>query len=170
MYYAPDVLWGEGGVMEKELILYFEDIHVGDRCHSVGRTITEADIVNFAGVSGDYNTLHTDAEYAKSSIAGQRLAHGLLVMVVASGLFTRTTYNVALSETLTALTEIKSWKFLRPVLINDTIHVEVEFSEKIDTKPESGNGKVICHRSVVNQRGEIVQAGEYVMLIKKQPR
>jgi acyl dehydratase len=67
---------------------YFEDMKVGDKCVSVGRTITEADIVNFAGISGDYNILHTDAEYAKTSIAGQRLAHGLLPLVVASGLYT----------------------------------------------------------------------------------
>ena len=54
---------------------YFEDMNIGDKDVSVGRTITEADIVNFAGISGDYNTLHTDAEFAKNSIAGQRLAH-----------------------------------------------------------------------------------------------
>lgn len=149
---------------------YFEDIVVGDRCISVGRTITEADIVNFAGISGDYNTLHTDAEYAKSSLAGQRLAHGLLVMVVASGLFTRTAYNLAITETLTALAEIKSWKFQKPVLIGDTVRVDVEFIEKTDSKPESKSGKVICRRTVLNQRDEVVQTGEYVMLIKKRNR
>jgi acyl dehydratase len=149
---------------------YFEDIAIGDRCTSVGRTITETDVVNFAGLSGDYNTLHTDAEYAKSSIAGQRLAHGLLAMVVASGLFTRTAYNLAITETLTALREIRTWKFQKPVLINDTIHVEVEFTEKVDAKPESSSGKVVCRRYVVNQRGETVQEGDYVMLIKKRPR
>lgn len=146
---------------------YFEDIAVGDSCISVGRTITEADIVNFAGISGDYNTLHTDAEYAKTSLAGQRLAHGLLVMVVASGLFTRTAYNLTITETLTALTEIRSWKIQKPVLIGDTIRVNVEFIEKFDPKPESKSGKVICRRTVLNQRGEVVQVGDYVMLIKK---
>jgi len=149
---------------------YFEDIAVGDSCISVGRTITETDIVNFAGISGDYNTIHTDAEYAKSSIAGQRLAHGLLVMVIASGLFTRTAYNLSITETLTALAEIKSWKFLKPVLIGDTIHVLVEIIEKADAKPESKSGRIIFRRSVVNQRGEVVQAGEYVSLIKKRGR
>ncbi len=149
---------------------YFEDILVGDQCISVGRTITEADIVNFAGLSGDYNTLHTDAEYAKSSIAGQRLAHGLLVMVVASGLFTRTAYNLAITETLTALAEVKSWKFQKPVLIGDTVRVKVEFTEKNDSRPESKSGKIICRRTVLNQRDEVVQTGEYVMLIKKRNR
>lgn len=149
---------------------FFEDINVGDSCMSAGRTITEADIVNFAGISGDYNALHTDAEYAKASIAGQRLAHGLLVMVVASGLFTRTFYNLSISETLTALTEVRSWKFLKPVLIGDTIRVMVEFIEKNDSKPESKSGKIVCRRSVINQRDEVVQVGEYVMLVKKRNR
>ena len=146
---------------------YFDDIEIGDNCISVGRTVTEADIVNFAGVSGDYNTIHTDAEYAKSSIAGQRLAHGMLVMVIASGLFTRTAYNLAITETLTALAEIRSWKFKKPVLIGDTIRVKVEFIEKSDPKPQSRSGIVVCRRTVINQRDEIVQVGEYVMMIKK---
>jgi Acyl dehydratase len=149
---------------------YFEDIKVGDSCLSVGRTITEADIVNFAGISGDYNTLHTDAEYAKSSIAGQRLAHGLLAMVVASGLFTRTAYNLAITETLTAMTEVRSWKFKKPVLIGDTIRVKVEVIEKTDSKPESTSGKAVFRRTVLNQRNEEVHVGETVMLIKKRSR
>lgn len=149
---------------------FFEDIAIGDKCISVGRTITEADIVNFAGVSGDYNTIHTDAEYAKSSIAGQRLAHGLLVMVVASGLFTRTAYNLAITQTLTALTEVKSWKFKKPVLIGDTVRVEVEFIEKSDSKPDSKSAIVICRRTVLNQRDEVVQVGDYVMMIKKRSK
>lgn len=146
---------------------YFEDIDVGDKTVSAGRTITETDIVNFAGLSGDYNTLHTDAEFAKNSIAGQRIAHGLLPLVVASGLYTRTAYNISLMRQLTAFTELKSLKFKKPVLIGDTIHVEVEIIQKIDTRPESPNGKVIMRRDVYNQRQELVQTGEYVLLIKK---
>lgn len=146
---------------------YFEDMQVGDKSVSMGRTVTEADIVNFAGLSGDYNTLHTDAEYAKSSIAGQRIAHGLLPLIVSSGLYTRTAYNLAMLETLTALTELRSWKFKKPVVIGDTIRVEAELIEKIDSKPESANGKVIFRRTIYNQRDEVIQAGEYVILIKK---
>lgn len=87
---------------------YFEDMKVGDKCISVGRTVTESDIVKFAGISGDYNILHTDAEYAKASIAGQRLAHGMLPLVIASDLYTRTPYGMSMTGTLTAFTEIKS--------------------------------------------------------------
>lgn len=146
---------------------YYEDIIVGDGCISVGRTITEADIVNFAGISGDFNTIHTDAEYAKTSIAGQRLAHGMLVMAIASGLFTRTAYNLAITATLTAMTEIRAWKFQKPVLIGDTVRVQMEVIEKTDPKPESKSGKAVFRRSVLNQRDEVVQVGETVMLIKK---
>lgn len=146
---------------------YFEDIAVGDNCISVGRTITETDIVNFAGISGDFNTIHTDAEYAKSSIASQRLAHGMLVMAVASGLFTRTAYNLAITATLTAMTEIKTWKFQKPILIGDTIRVKMEVVEKTDPKPDSKSGKAVFLRTVINQRDEVVQVGETVMLIKK---
>jgi acyl dehydratase len=149
---------------------YFEDVEIGDLSKSAGRTITEADIVNFAGLSGDYNLIHTDAEYARGSIAGQRIAHGLLVKSVASGLFTRTAYNQSLSETLTALAEIRSWKFKKAVLIGDTIHVEAEVVEKSDSRPESDSARVVMRRTVLNQRDEVVQSGEYVLLVKKRPR
>jgi acyl dehydratase len=146
---------------------YFDDMKVGDKCISVGRTVTEADIVNFAGISGDYNILHTDAEYAKTSIAGQRLAHGLLPLVIASGLYTRTPYGMSMTGTLTAFVEIKSWKFKKPVLIGDTVHVEVEIIEKIDAKPESASGKIVMKRTILNQKNEVVQEGEFILLIKK---
>jgi acyl dehydratase len=148
---------------------YFEDIDIGDKSCSVGRTITETDIVNFAGLSGDFNLIHTDKEYAQNSIAGQRIAHGLLVQAIASGLFTRTVYNHSLSETLLAMTEITNWKFKKTVVIGDTIHVEVEITEKSDTRPEAGGGKVVMRRTIYNQRGEGVQAGDYILLIKKNP-
>ena len=146
---------------------YYEDMKVGDKCISVGRTVTEADIVNFAGISGDYNILHTDAEYAKTSIAGQRLAHGLLPLVIASGLYTRTPYGMSMTGTLTAFVEIRSWKFKKPVLIGDTVHVEVEIIEKIDAKQESASGKIIMKRTILNQKNEVVQEGEFILLIKK---
>lgn len=146
---------------------YFEDMQVGDKCISVGRTVTEADIVNFAGISGDYNILHTDAEYAKTSIAGQRLAHGMLPLVIASGLYTRTPYGMSMTGTLTAFVEIKSWKFKKPVLIGDTVHVEVEIAEKTDARPDSASGKIVMKRTIFNQKNEIVQEGEFILLIKK---
>ena len=153
--------------MEKR---YFEDIEVGDSATSPGRTITEGDIVNFAGLTGDFNLIHTDAEFATSSIAGQRVAHGLLILSIASGLFTRTGYYLSMSENLTALMEYSNWKFKKPVVIGDTIHVVVTVSEKIDSKPEADSGKVVMRREVVNQRGETVQVGDTAVLFKKRSR
>lgn len=147
--------------------LYFEDVQPGDHMTSVGRTITEADIVSFAGLTGDYNLIHTDAEYAKNSIAGQRLAHGMLVLSIAVGLITRTPYYTALSGALVALTDIRDHKFKKPAVIGDTIHVEMEIAEKIDGKPGGNSGKLVCHRRIVNQRGELVQEGSYSILVKK---
>jgi Acyl dehydratase len=153
-------------LMEKR---YFEDIQVGDTVTSVGRTVTETDIVNFAGLSGDFNIIHTDREYAASSIAGQRIAHGLLVKAIASGLFTRTPYNASLAETLTALVEFRSWKMKKAVVIGDTIRVRVEITEKSDTRPEADSAKVVMRRDILNQRDEVCQTGDYVLLIKKRP-
>ena len=78
-----------------ELRRYFDDIELGEEYESPGRTVTEADIVIFAGLSGDYNVLHTDAEIMKQSIFGERIAHGLLDLTIQTNLFTRTTQTYA---------------------------------------------------------------------------
>ena len=70
--------------------MYFEEFEIGQRIISSGRTVTESDIVSFAGLSGDYNQIHTDAQYSAQSLAGQRVAHGLLIMGIASGLAAQT--------------------------------------------------------------------------------
>lgn len=144
--------------------LFFEDLTVGDRFTSSGRTITEADVVNFAGLSGDYNALHMDAEYAKTTQFGQRIAHGLLGLVVASGLFTKTELNSRLHNSLIALLGV-DWKFTGPLYIGDTVHLEIEVLSKRNTK-KPDRGIVVLLRNVVNQRGEVVQKGEVPMLLK----
>lgn len=151
-----------------EDILYFEDLEVGRRIISPTRTITETDIVNFAGLSGDYNPLHIDAEYAKNTIFGERVAHGLLGLAIGSGLFTRTEFNGRLSKAIIALLGINSWKFKGPIRIGDTVHMEVEITAKHDTaKPD--RGVVVTVRKLVNQRGEVVQEGEVPLMIKRRP-
>ena len=149
--------------------LFFEDIDVGDYMISPGKTITEADVVNFAAYTGDNNLIHTDAEYAKNSLAGQRLVHGLLPMSCSTGLVLRTVYHQAMVKQLVALTDL-NWKFHKPVLIGDTIHVRQEVTEKSDPKPESKMGKITLFRTVYNQRDEAVQSGEFKLLIKKRPK
>jgi len=147
-----------------ELHLYYEDLKKGFRFSSPARTVTEADIVNFAGLSADYNPLHIDAEYGRKSIFGERVAHGLLGLVIASGLFTRTDLNFRCRKSLIALLSVDSWKFLGPIRIGDTVHLEVEVADKrVTSKPD--RGVVVFRRILINQRGETVQEGNSTMLI-----
>ena len=90
--------------------LYFEEFNVGDTVTSAGRTITEADIVNFAALSGDWNAIHVDAEFAKNSMFGERIAHGLLGLSIASGLAVRLGF---IEDTVIAFMGL-DWKFRGP--------------------------------------------------------
>lgn len=153
--------------MSEQLVSYFEDFVIGERCHSMGRTITETDIVAFAGLSGDYNRIHTDLEYAQQSFLGKRVAHGLLVLSIASGLYTRTSFGQRITDSLVALIKISDWKFEKPVFINDTISIEVEVKEIVDRYPEKNMGTIIFHRNIVNQHRVTVQQGDFHLLIKK---
>ena len=139
--------------------LTFEDLQVGDEFTSPGRTVTEADIVIFAGLTGDYNVLHTDAEHMKASTFGERIAHGLLGLSIQHGLLDRGMHARS-DERLTAL----KWKFKGPIKIGDTIHVRARILAKKDgDKPEWG--VVTMERQVVNQLGEVVQEGETEHLV-----
>lgn len=145
---------------------YFEDLEVGSTYLSPGRTVTETDIVIFAGLSADYNMLHTDAEYSKNTVFGERIAHGLLGLAIASGLFTRTELNRRLKETVIAMLGINSWRFTAPIKIGDTVHLEIEITSKKETsKPD--RGVVAFKRRLINQRGEVVQEGEIPLMIKR---
>jgi acyl dehydratase len=140
---------------------FFDDIQVGEEYESPGRTVTEADIVIFAGLSGDYNVLHTDAEFMKSSIFGERIAHGLLGLAIQAGLFTRATQAYA---TL-AFVGLR-WKFRGPIRIGDTIRVRARVAAKKETdKPD--RGLITLERRIVNQRDEVVQEGETDLLVER---
>jgi acyl dehydratase len=137
----------------------FEDIEVGDEYVSPGRTVTEADIVIFAGLSGDYNVLHTDAEHMKSSIFGERIAHGLLGLSIQHGLLRRS-MSANPEERFVAL----KWKFKGPIKIGDTLHVRARVVAMTDAE-EPGWGQVTMERLVLNQHGEVVQQGETEHLV-----
>jgi 3-hydroxybutyryl-CoA dehydratase len=142
---------------------YFEQFNVGDTVVTAGRTITEADVVSFAGLSGDYNQIHTDSEYAAQAYYGQRVAHGLLVLSIASGLAVQTGL---IEGTVLNFREL-DWKFSRPVMLGDTVHVILEITE---TKPlpRLGGGSVNMKINVLNQNGEVVQRGNWIMLVQSQ--
>src|SRR3546814_828411 len=124
---------------------------VGYSFESGGRTITEADIVQFACLSGDFNRLHVDAEYARSTRFGQRIAHGLLVLSVLSGLTTQALPYRQLEPHVLALIDLNC-RFPKPTFIGDTVHARVTVTERVaDTKP--GRVKIVFRRLAVNQRG-----------------
>jgi acyl dehydratase len=145
--------------------LYFEEFEVGHKIISVGRTVAESDIFNFAGFSGDYNQIHTDAEFSKNTPFGQRVAHGLLGLSIASGLAMRTGM---LEGTVIAFREINNWKFVNPVFIGDTIHVEMEVAET-KALPRIGGGSVIVTLDVKKQSGETVMKGNWTVLVMSKP-
>lgn len=141
----------------------FEEIQVGDEYLSPGRTVTEADIVAFAGLSGDYNVLHTDAEFMRTSIFGERIAHGLLGLAISSGLGTRATPRPFATIAFLGL----RWRFKGPIKIGDTIRVRLRVTDKRETsKPD--RGIVTIQRSVLNQRGEVVQEGDTEIMVERQ--
>jgi len=145
--------------------MYFEEFEPDQRIVSAGRTVTEADIVSFAGLSGDFNQIHTDAEYCKTAPFGKRVAHGLLCLSIASGLAVQTG---VMEGTVLAFREIKDWKFAKPVYIGDTIHVELVVKET-KAMPRIGGGAVTIAVSIKNQGNDVVMRGVWIALIASRP-
>lgn len=141
--------------------LFFEDFEVGQEITTAGRTVTESDIVQFAGLSGDFNQIHVDAHYSHDTKVGQRVAHGLLIASIASGLAVQTGL---LQGTVSFFREISEWKFMKPVFIGDTIYVELQVVEK-KAISRAGGGLVTLSFKVINQRQELVNRGRWVALI-----
>ncbi len=145
--------------------LHFEEFQVGDMVESVGRTITEADIVGFAALSGDWNRIHTDAEYSRQQMFGQRVAHGLLVLSVASGLAVRLGF---MEETVQAFMGLE-WEFRKPVFIGDTVRLRATVADK-RPMPRLGGGVVAFKMEVLNQKDQVVQRGLWKILCKGLPQ
>ncbi len=145
--------------------LYWEEWEVGKSFTTAARTITETDVVNFAGISGDYNPLHINEEYCKKTQFGTRIAHGPLIYAVAAGLlFQLHLYD----DTLIAFLGFESLKFTKPVKINDTIYAKVTVTEVSETsKPDRGVMKRVLQ--VFNQNDEMVQEGIQAFLMKRKP-
>jgi len=145
--------------------MWFEEFEVGQRILTSGRTLTESDIVSFAGLSGDYNQIHTNAEFSSKTPFGKRVAHGLLVLSIASGLAMRTG---VLESTVIAFREINNWKFSLPVFIGDTISVELHI---LETKQITrlGGGSLLIELIVKNQRSEATMKGTWTVLVASKP-
>jgi acyl dehydratase len=145
--------------------LLFDEFQVGDVHCSQARTVTEADIVAFAGLSGDFNPLHTDDEYARSTPFRGRIAHGLLVQSISSGLANQTSI---FDGSIVAVKEMLI-RYQAPVYPGDTIHIELRVLEK-QSEPAPRRGTIRFVTKVLNQRGEVVIDGEWLTLMhRKRP-
>ena len=154
MKYTPD---GPRG-------MYFEEIEVGDVLVTQGRTITEADIVNFGGIIGDYNPLHFDQDYMEKNMFGQRIAHGMLTLSFATGLGNQLGANMLTIMAFKGLTI----EFKQPVFIGDTIRLKTTVTETRKSSKQPG-GWVTQKVEIINQHNDIVQQGEWSMLVASTP-
>lgn len=144
--------------------LYYDDLALGQEFITKSRTVTEADIINFAALSWDTNALHTDAEFAKTTPFGERIAHGMLGLVIHSGL----SQMLGIMEgTLIAFAGM-TWSFLLPIKIGDTVHVVQRVKEMRETSKQD-RGLVVLEKELINQRGEIVQKGTTTVLMRRRP-
>ena len=146
-----------------EQTIYFEEYEIGSVRESIGRTITETDIVIHAGQTGDFFPHHMDEEFAKTTEFGKRIAHGTLTFSIAVGMTANLINPVAFSYGYDKL------RFIGPVFIGDTIHVKTTLKEKRPHKKKEDMGFVVEALEVINQHGEIVLVCEHLMLCQKKP-
>jgi acyl dehydratase len=142
--------------------LTYDEFDIGKIFVSPGRTVTESDVVMFAGLSGDFNPLHTDAEFGKKTPFGERIAHGMLTVAMSTGMANWT--GIFEGTTLALIEQVIRYK--GPVKFGDTVHLELEVSEKKPTsKPD--RGIVRFNTRICNQRDEVVVDGEWTLLMKR---
>lgn len=147
--------------------LKYSDLHAGMTFRSPGRTITDADLVGFAGLTGDYSELHTSDVYARNSQFGRRVAHGMLGLAYAHGLMWARTGE--LRETAVAFLGITDWKFVAPIFVGDTIFVNYRIAELRDSKSRPTQAIAVFDVEVVNQDEQTVQQGRKALLVSKVP-
>jgi acyl dehydratase len=145
---------------------YLEDLAEGQRFVSAGRTITEADVVGFAGLSGDFNPIHTDAEFAADSIYGQRVVYGVLVLSIATGLLDRLG---VFSGSAMAMLGIEKWTFEAPVFIGDTVRLELTILGVRPSTSKPDRGIVERRFELFNQRDQKVASGRIDVLVRRRP-
>lgn len=146
--------------------LYWDDFEVGQVFTTPSRTITSTDIVNFACLSGDFNAVHCDWEYAKTTPFGEPVAHGPLVYSIMGGLQYASGIN---DGTLLALLQVDKWRMLVPVKHGDTLHLQQEVVErKASSKPDRGS--ITMERRFVRSDATIVQQMLVTLLYRRRPQ
>ena len=145
--------------------LYYEDIESGAEFVTRGRTITEADLVQFAALTGDYNPMHTDERYMQGHPMGRRVAHGMLTLSYAVGQI----YQLGFMERTVIAFRSVEMKFSLPVFIGDTLHSVVRITDKRPAR-RLGGGTVTASVSILNQEGRSVQSGAMTLIIASRPQ
>lgn len=143
---------------------YFEEFDIGSEYETAGRTVTETDLVTFSYLSGDHNPLHTDVEFAKGTVWGQRLVYGMLGFVFASGLRAR----LGIFEGTVVAFLGMTWDFKGPIFIGDTLRSRISIIEKRPTK-KPDRGIIKQKVALLNQRDEVIQEGVMTQMMLRRP-
>ena len=146
--------------------MYFEEFSVGKKIVTGERIVTSDDIMKFANLTGDNNRIHTDAEFSKTTPFGQRIAHGLLGLSLASGLAWQTGI---LDGTVIAFREVNEWKFVKPIFIGDQVHAELSVAET-KALARIGGGAVVLEAQLKNQKDEVCMKGSWNILVLSKPK
>lgn len=157
-------LYLNGKAFSMQTGLYYEDYEIGRKMVTRARTITETDIVQFGALTGDFNPMHFDAEYMKTHMMGQRIAHGMLSLSYAVG----QAYQLGFMEKTILAFRGLEMKFSLPVVIGDTLHVELSVKE-MTPSPRLGGGMVTMDVKIINQNGKSVQSGTWTVLVASKP-
>ncbi|MEO8121913.1 MAG: MaoC family dehydratase [Rhodoferax sp.] len=143
---------------------YWDDAQVGDECESPTYTVTAERIDAYAELTGDFTPVHVDEDYAKASHFGCRVAHGLMGLSVADGLKTQCEYRF-----LPGMSLGWTWDFLRPIKINDVLHIKFRVESMRPSKSKPGWGIVVLPAELINQLGQVVQKGEHRLMVPRRP-
>ncbi|MEZ7005928.1 MaoC/PaaZ C-terminal domain-containing protein [Streptomyces sp. AD55] len=148
------------------MTLWFDDLTMGRAWRSPSRTVTEADVGAFAGLTGDRFPLHTSEEFARNMPYGTRIAHGLLGLSFAHGLMWARTGE--LDESVIAFLGIDDWRFSAPIHFGDTLHVDYRVADRRASSSRPDRGIVEFEVRVVNQDGALIQHGRKTMLLARE--
>lgn len=147
---------------------YLDDYDIGEQIISPGRTMTESDITAFAGLTGDWHPLHTNVEYAKKTPFGERIAHGMLTLSIASALILRVGPYVAAPKSFIAFYGMESVRHLGPVKIGDTIRTVMEITELV--RKDDERGILVAKNTVFNQHDKEVLVYITKLLVGVKPK
>lgn len=143
--------------------LRWDDLHVGMAFTSPSRTVTEADVVQFAALTGDFSELHTSEQFARGTEFGRRVAHGMLGLAYAHGLMWARTGE--LRDCAIAFLGISDWRFRAPIFLGDTIHVHYVIHELRESSTRAGQAIATFDVTVLNQDDDVVQQGRKALLV-----